>query len=70
MIVLGNRFERIHYEKTLKPSKFSDDYAIDQIEILKDLNTGVLYCASRYASSIAMTPLLGSDGKPIIDKSE
>ena len=38
-------------------------------EILKDQETGVLYYCVQ-GGGIAMTPLLGADGKPVIDKSE
>jgi hypothetical protein len=60
------RFETLHYESSLAVSN----------RIIKDTKTGVLYlfCSEGYAGGL--TPLLGSDGKPILydreltDKSE
>jgi len=61
------RFKQIHYENLDSPSfKCIAQY----MEIIKDLDTGILYCLSAHGANIAMTPLLGCDGKPIIDDSE
>ena len=58
-----NRFKQIHIEK------LNSTAATEYMEIIKDLNTGVLYCIA-CNGSLAMTPLLDSNGNPIIDKSE
>ena len=39
-------------------------------EIHTDLNTGVQYYLIQSSNGTAMTPLLDTDGKPLIDKSE
>ena len=67
---MENRFKQVHFEILPNKGKRTDEYIANRLEILKDLETGVLYCLTRYSSNIAMTPLLDSDGKPIIDKSE
>ena len=61
------RFEQFHYEMLDSPFFKSSANAI---EIIKDLETGVLYCVANKQNGISMTPLLDSEGKPIIDKSE
>jgi len=53
------RFERIHLE--------DNDY-MPTIIILRDKQTGAQYLFVRSASGGGLTPLLGADGKPIIDK--
>ena len=70
MIILSNRFKQIHFEKLSSQSGWNINSIAEHIEILKDLDTGVLYCLATCGSNIAMTPLLDSNGNPIIDKSE
>ncbi|MCL2559495.1 MAG: DUF6440 family protein [Turicibacter sp.] len=63
-----NRFKSLHAEEL--PSAFPDSFAI-KYEILKDQQTGILYCLTKGLGqgAMAMTPLLDADGKPMIDKS-
>ena len=58
-----NRFELVSKEE-LKV-RYNDTHAV-----LKDTVTGVLYYYTvGDANTATMTPLLGSDGKPLVDKS-
>lgn len=52
-----NRFEKVHSEKMSM---------MDAVEIFRDTQTGVCYLwrAGGYAGGL--TPLLGTDGKPVI----
>lgn len=51
------RFEKIHSESR----SFSDT-----IEIFRDTQTGVCYLWRSGGYSAGLTPLLGADGKPVI----
>ena len=39
-------------------------------QIIKDKETGVLYYLANIGNGVGLTPLLGSDGKPIIESVE
>jgi len=39
-------------------------------QIVKDKETGVLYYLANVGNGVGLTPLLGSDGKPIIEPVE
>ena len=62
--MLENRFKMISKESLNESTGWVD------IFILKDTNTGVHYLYSEGSSRSTMTPLLGADGNPLIDKSE
>jgi len=66
-----NRIRCMHKGEVLSRKSISLPIARDY-EILKDEVTGVLYCAIIGGGSgyIAFTPLLDTDGKPLVDKSE
>ena len=70
---MENRFELVHGEVLTLPKNLAGNPYDNQVKssIFKDKVTGVLYLytQSRLGTS-TMTPLLGSDGKPVIDKSE
>ena len=64
------RFKQIHFEEIRQYGSFKMTNAADYIEILKDTETGILYCVAKSHSGLTMTPLLDSEGKITIDKSE
>lgn len=74
MSILENRFIQVHYEELPKIKKISGNnwgQIATRMEILKDTHTGALYCISSVdGANPMMTPLIGSDGKPLVDKSE
>lgn len=53
------RFEKIHSEKM----SFTD-----AVEIFRDTQTGVCYLWRAGGYSAGLTPLLGADGKPMIQR--
>lgn len=55
---MEKRFERIYVQNSITKS----------IEVLLDKSTGVqyLFCQSGYSGGAGLTPLLDSEGKPII----
>jgi len=55
----GERFEIIVEERSLSPTR-----------IVKDKKTGVLYIYHGSDNGGGLTPLLGTDGKPIIELAE
>ena len=68
---MENRFVRVYSEKLPKPATKNYGDLVSNIEIIKDTDTGVLYCfASSGYSTPTMSPLIGPDGLPLIDKSE
>ena len=44
-----------------------NDYDSDEAKVVKDTVTGVLYVVYKLSRGGGMTPLLGPDGKPIIE---
>jgi len=61
---MKERFERLYREK-------KDVHGVSYNEhIIRDNKTGVLYYQSASRNGVSMTPLLGSDGKPIIEPVE
>lgn len=50
------RFERIHREKS----------GMDSLEVFRDVQTGVCYLWRSGGYSAGLTPLLGTDGNPVI----
>lgn len=72
MIILEQkRFKQIYFEEFPPVNPFKPARAVSEMEIIKDLETGILYCvAGKGNGGLTMTPLLGTDGKPLIDKSE
>ena len=58
-----NRFEVISKEKVVVAY---DCYHA----VIKDKITGVLYYYTESTQRSTMTPLLGSDGKPLVDKTD
>lgn len=56
----SSRFELVHNEGSIFKDK-------GVVQILKDKETGVLYILCKVSYGVAMTPLLGADGKPVIE---
>ena len=64
-----NRFEMIHIESHQMPKNATSSGRFIDYIILKDKVTGVLYLKDiTHHSNPALTPLLGPDGKPLVDK--
>lgn len=62
-----NRFEVIHEERV---GDTSGEFLCFQAT-LKDKTTGALYLyVQNMSGAPALTPLIGEDGKPVIDKNE
>ncbi|MCL2486578.1 MAG: DUF6440 family protein [Oscillospiraceae bacterium] len=60
----NNRFE-VLLEEQLGPDSFMR--SSDRTLIIRDKLTGVLYLFAYYCNGGGLTPLLGRDGKPIVD---
>ena len=71
---MENRFVQVYYEELPTQTKIKGylrSRIAARMEILKDKHTGVLYCFSAAEThNPVMTPLIGPDGLPLIDKSE
>jgi len=60
----GERFERLYKERCKVNGMTCDDY------VLRDKVTGVLYLQTLIRGNISTSPLLGTDGMPIIEPVE
>ena len=70
---MENRFIQVHYEELPTPIKrkgYTWSRIATRMEILKDKETGVLYCLSANGTTPVMTPLIDLDGKPLHYESE
>lgn len=71
LIALKNRFEQVHFEKLPDPHLFKLTRSVAEMEIIKDLETGVLYCvAGKESGGLSMTPLIGADGQIVIETTD
>lgn len=55
---------------TVSESRLSGNRFLEFITVVKDKETGVLYCIADKANGVSMTPLLDASGNPMVEPVE